>query len=71
MALDLKKILSKLNLVGRIKDDVAQDIAQSASLAVASALAQAPVLDALVDGKAVSLDLTVTMRFRVDGQELA
>lgn len=69
--MDLKKILGRLNLVGRIKEDVAQDIAANVSLAAASALAQAPVLDALVDGKAVSLDLTVTMRFRIDGKEIA
>lgn len=73
---DLKALLKKIGggvirPFTKIDDHVAAEINEKVSVVVASALAQAPILDALLDGKAVTVDLSITLQCRVDGKTIA
>ena len=47
----------------RVKEEVGEEIAEKAALAAKAALAEAPVLDALLDGKPVTVELTIRLKF--------
>jgi hypothetical protein len=48
----------------KVSQEVGEEIAEQAALTMRAALAEAPVLDALLDGKPVTIKLTV--QFQID-----
>ncbi len=57
--MDIGKILSKIGKpFATLDDKITQNIAEKATLATRAALAEAPLLDALLDGEPVEIHLS-------------
>lgn len=70
--MDIKKLIGKIGggavwPFRRISEEVGEELAEKVSMGVRAGLAEAPILDALFDGREIEAEVKVSVRLRAKG----